>query len=280
MKKPPYGNSSPCCCFVCTKDASHSLVLAFFVAFPTVVFVTTVVPGTEWWSIVIACVLCLLSFVMLICAVGLDPGIIPPASVTGRAFEPGQEVTITHNGQTVQVRVCHTCLVPKPPGSSHCTFCDYCVEDYDHHCGVLGSCVAKRTFRFFGYFFDVTAVLAAYVFIRSCLEASSFDFDTANDSHFLRWKAVAIVGCIGYTALTGCCVAGQSMMYTKLSCDGTTQKELFGGQNQRRRQQQRERGEAVAADPMMSTERMSCGNYFQRKCGALGTPTLAQYTTV
>jgi hypothetical protein len=269
-QRPPkvvLGRSRRLGCFVCTQDASHSIVVAVLVLIPTGVFTTTVVPLVEWYSIVIPWVLAALALLILVCAVGIDPGIIPPASVTGRAYDPSEIVTILYDGQQVQVRVCATCLVPKPPRSSHCGFCDYCVEEYDHHCGVLGSCVAKRTFRFFAYFFDVTTLLAAYIFARSVYAATKdYDWDSAGDSNFTRWKSIAIIGCIVYTALGGCCVVGQAAMYTKLACDGKTQKDLYG-----------RHAVPLEHNPMTNLGDSSCRNYVDRKCSRLPTSRVAEY---
>lgn len=261
MRKPPLGKSRACCCFICTQDASHSFFLSIFVLLPTCVFTTSVVPLSEWYSIVICWVLTILALIILVFAVGIDPGIVPPASVTGQPYDPDQEATIEYKGTTVTVPVCRTCLVPRPPKSSHCGFCDYCVEEYDHHCGVLGSCVAKRTFRFFAYFFDVTTLLAGYVFVRSCIAANQFNWSDSNDSNLERWYAVAIIGCIGYSMLGGCCVAGQALFYTKLACEGTTQKQMYGQHR----------------DPIFDSNGVSCGTYVRVKCGPLGESRVSQY---
>jgi hypothetical protein len=275
--KNPLGNSRRACCCIWTADASHSVVLAFFVLLPTAVFTSSVVAPSEWYSIVVPWVLTILALAILVCAVGIDPGIIPPASVTGQRYDPDSTVTIVYEGQQCEVPVCRTCLIPRPPGSSHCHQCDYCVEEYDHHCGVLGSCVAKRTFRFFAYFFDVTTLLAGYIFARSVFEATENDWSSTSADDWHRWRAVAIIGCIIYTAIGGCCVFGQSAFYTKLACDDMTQKKLYGRGGV---QQQHRAAAGRTHDPVYDTEQTSCVNYFKRKCGRLPESNIAKYISV
>ena len=45
---------------------------------------------------------------------------------------------------------CKVCQELRPPqGSSHCRSCDACVAGYDHHCSVLGVCIARGNRHFF-----------------------------------------------------------------------------------------------------------------------------------
>lgn len=37
-------------------------------------------------------------------------------------------------------RFCRKCHIIRLPGVNHCSFCEVCIKDYDHHCGIVGKC--------------------------------------------------------------------------------------------------------------------------------------------
>ena len=41
-------------------------------------------------------------------------------------------------------RFCDTCMIIRPPMSSHCKWCDNCVKRFDHHCNFIGNCIGLR----------------------------------------------------------------------------------------------------------------------------------------
>ncbi|KAI3389878.1 hypothetical protein SNEBB_005554 [Seison nebaliae] len=86
-----------------------------------------------------------------------DPGILPRADKDEQAFIRKKmkkaaidtRLTVFIRSIEITVRFCPTCNMFRMPRSSHCSKCDNCVENFDHHCPWLGNCIGKRNYRFF-----------------------------------------------------------------------------------------------------------------------------------
>ena len=83
-----------------------------------------------------------------------DPGIctIPPGEDPLAEGPPGggfwERDSVKYKAG-VMLRWCKTCKLWRPPRASHCGACGYCMYRFDHHCPVVGTCIAKRNHRWF-----------------------------------------------------------------------------------------------------------------------------------
>ena len=55
-------------------------------------------------------------------------------------------------GRLYTIKSCHTCLIIRPLGSSHCGKCNSCIEKIDHHCPWLGNCIGINNYKYFYLF--------------------------------------------------------------------------------------------------------------------------------
>jgi len=94
-----------------------------------------------------------------------DPGIIPrkelfelfdgvPVEFTSRFIDQyiiqGENPTREQLNKLQEAfKYCNTCKIYSPPRTSHCPYCDNCIEVFDHHCPFVGNCVGRRNYRFF-----------------------------------------------------------------------------------------------------------------------------------
>jgi hypothetical protein len=107
------------------------------------------------------CALCIFS----------DPGVLPRNLFNMEIYnncllDPTSEKFYFLKGRKYKVKICSTCMIMRPLGTSHCGVCDTCVERYDHHCPWVGNCIGKNNYRYF------------YLFLVSfnCLSITSLAF--------------------------------------------------------------------------------------------------------
>ncbi|VVC43517.1 Palmitoyltransferase, DHHC domain [Cinara cedri] len=117
-----------------------------------------------------------------------DPGIIPRATADEAAYiEKQVYISIPNNGgapttrppprtkevvikgHSIKLKYCVTCKIFRPPRASHCSLCNNCVENFDHHCPWVGNCVGRRNYRFFYMFIVCLSLLIIIVFIGAVL---------------------------------------------------------------------------------------------------------------
>ena len=75
-----------------------------------------------------------------------------------RKMFPSQSDNVSISG----CRFCRLCRFKVPVRSYHCSYCDVCIEGYDHHCPWTSKCIGKNNLGRFYFFLFMTPVFIVY----------------------------------------------------------------------------------------------------------------------
>ena len=70
-------------------------------------------------------------------------------------MNPGLPLTeydkIIYEDKSNEYRQCKDCKmwICTLEGTQHCKICNVCIEGYDHHCNLMGTCVGKNNLKVF-----------------------------------------------------------------------------------------------------------------------------------
>jgi len=192
-------------------------------------------------------------------AAGTDPGIIPRVSPHHKRNElvatsvelfpfapakPPQQLSVLLNGVYENLAYCRTCNIYRPPRASHCSYCDNCVEVFDHHCPWVGQCIAKRNYRYFVAFLYtlsfamVLGYLFAFIQLWMVISTAQSMMSNGQDNSaimlrviFEGWPAI-VEGFFSFILMFS--IWGMAMFHTYLIIVGQTTNESIKRTNRHR----------------------------------------------
>lgn len=189
------------------------------------------VPTALW---VITIVFHVASTLLLLALAFVDPGIItknleafeyhdlqtvpvPFEFLTGELKYTDRVFHTIIKGHFLKLKLCRTCMIYRPPRTSHCVLCNACVEKFDHHCPWLGNCVGKRNYKYFLLFITSLTVLSWIIFAQTIIVFARQDRTGVS-------LGFSIFLCI-YSTLGGLFVLALLVYHLFLSSNNTTTNE-------------------------------------------------------
>ena len=150
----------------------HIIISFILITIPVILYIFTMFKIFTFSSIILA-IISIIFYIPIIIFLFIgacsDPGLVERNNEY--AFYDNRKSVIKMNikGHMVNLNYCYTCFHFRPPRTSHCAECDNCVENFDHHCLWLGTCVGKRNYKYFYYLLSLTSVLCFIVVISSVI---------------------------------------------------------------------------------------------------------------
>ena len=129
----------------------------------------------------------------------MDPGLLKRNDDNKAYYEV--PIKVVHKGTYKITRLCNTCGIAKPFRSHHCTDCDNCTLNFDHHCPWLGNCVARRNYIFFMFFLTFLNLNSAFIVIFSIIlivktYLEKIEKNENNNNNSTNWIAETLSKCI------------------------------------------------------------------------------------
>ena len=148
----------------------HIFISLILLVLPTSIFISILVKINTKLSISIL-VLMIIFFIPIIIFLFLggctDPGILERNNEYAYYDNRKSVLKLNIQGHMINLNYCYTCFHFRPPRTSHCAECDNCVQNFDHHCLWMGTCVGKRNYRYFYFVIFFTTICSLIQFFCS-----------------------------------------------------------------------------------------------------------------
>ena len=106
-------------------------------------------------------------------------------------------IKVIHKGVYKEVKLCSSCNIVKPFRSHHCSDCDNCVINFDHHCPWIGGCVGRRNYIFFFIFLILLNIKNIFIGIFCILHiVYTYKDVTDLEKNNKKWVAIKLIDLI------------------------------------------------------------------------------------
>lgn len=226
-------------CVCGPSDGSRTLIFSsMLIAIPSVLYLAF--PGVALVKLsiafpVVGAIFMVTSLTFLFLAAATDPGILPRAlkdEASSDIYFP-----ILHDfevdGVVHRLKYCSSCHIYRSLRASHCSDCDNCVLDFDHHCPWVGTCIARRNYKYFVLFIYSSTTLCLYVFSTSIVQLMLAnvrpippDEQGSNVMEDFKWQPMSFF-LIVYTFIIAWSIGSLTVFHCILMCQGKTTREFI-----------------------------------------------------
>jgi len=162
----------------------------------------------------------ILSIVSLFICNAVDPGFLPKTSNTDP--QPPRSLEMTEI--ILEQKWCETCGLYRPLRTSHCSICDACVVEFDHHCPWVGNCVGKRNYKYFFTFVLTNTIAIVFVTILSMIDL----YFLYTENNLISWRGgITLIFCVLLPGLLSLSVGSLTCYHIYISGTAFTTNEAL-----------------------------------------------------
>ena len=174
------------------KKYYHILISFILLSLPTSFYISALIKINEKTTIFFVIIVLIIYFPILIFLLlgGCnDPGILERNNEYAYYENRKSVIKVNIQGHMMNLNYCYTCFHFRPPRTSHCAECDNCVENFDHHCLWMGTCVGKRNYKYFYFVIFLTTLCSIFQLFSSggyiLYHFKQKDFKTAQSKYIV-----------------------------------------------------------------------------------------------